>query len=254
MSVPAATRVYLTDIGTPEIDAEMLAAARRLKDAGCIPVPHLAARRIASREALETRIGQLAEQAGVNDILVVGGGTAKPAGPYASTMDILETGLLDRFGIKDIAVAGHPAGNPDFTEASANEILRQKKAFADHTGARLRIVTQFGFDPARVIAWVDGLTKIGITVPVHIGMAGPTGLTTLMKYAKLCGVSNSLSVLSKSADNIASLMAGYSPETFATAIEEELATLARPTVSHLHVFPFSGFEKASHWLRSRGSW
>lgn len=157
--LPSGTRVYLPDVGTPGTDAEMLAAARRLQDIGCIPVPHLAARRIRSREALETRIGELAEQAGVNDVLVIGGGVPTPVGPYSSTMDLLETGLLDKFGIKDVAVAGHPEGSPDFTKASAIESLRRKQTFADRTGARLRIVTQFSFDHTHVVAWAEDLAK-----------------------------------------------------------------------------------------------
>ncbi len=115
-------------------------------------VPHLASRRIRHREALETRIANLAEQGGVSDVLVIGGGLDTPVGPNATTMDLLETGLLDRFGIKDIAVAGHPEGSPDFTEERAIEVLRQKQAFSNRTGVCMRIVTQFGFDPASAVA------------------------------------------------------------------------------------------------------
>jgi methylenetetrahydrofolate reductase (NADPH) len=252
--LPVGTRVYLTDIGTTGTYAEMLVAARRLRDVGCIPVPHIAARRIKSLMALETHIGKIAEQAGVNDVLVIGGGATTPVGPYASTMDLLETGLLQRFGIKDIAVAGHPEGSPDFTEASALEALRHKKAFADQTGARLRIVTQFGFDLARVMAWADDLAKIGIDVPVHVGVAGPAKFATLIKYATLCGIGNSLSMLKRSAGDLLSLATGYSPESFVMPIEEHSSTLARPGISQMHVFPFGGLEKTSSWLRRRGSW
>lgn len=252
--IPKGTRVYLTDIGTAGTDTEMLVAARRLQDVGCIPVPHLAARRIKSRDTFETRIGQLAEHAGMNDVLVIGGGLAAPIGPYTSTMDVLETGLLERFGIKDIAVAGHPEGSPDFTRATEIEVLRQKQAFADRTDARLRIVTQFGFDPVRTVAWAEELVKIGIDVPVHIGVAGPAKFATLIKYATLCGVGNSLTMLKKSAGNLMSLATGYSPESFVMPMEEQLSALVHPTISQMHVFPFGGLERASSWLRMRGSW
>lgn len=252
--IPAGTRVYLTDLGTAGIDTEMLVASRHLQDIGCIPVPHLAARRIKSREALETRIRGLAEYAGVNDLLVIGGGLATPIGPYSSTMDILETGLLDRFNIRDIAIAGHPEGNPDFTEISAIDVLRQKQAFAVRTDARLRIVTQFGFDPAHAVAWAEALVKNGVDVPVHIGVAGPAKFSTLIKYATLCGVGNSLAMLKKSAGNLTSLATGYSPESFVVPIEKQLSGSAHPAMSQMHVFPFGGLEKASSWLRKRGSW
>lgn len=250
--LPTGTLVYLTDVSTPA--SEMLVAAKRLRDAGYIPVPHIVARRINSWEALERRVRELAELAGVTNVLVVGGGIATPLGPYKSTMDILEAGVLDRFGIKDVAVAGHPEGSPDFTEVSAIEALRQKQAFSKRTGARLRIVTQFGFDPARALAWAEGLAKIGIDLPVHIGVAGPARFSTLLKYATLCGVGNSLTMLKRSAGNIVSLATGYSPETFVSPLEKELATLASPTIAQMHIFPFGGLESASSWLRRRGSW
>ena len=252
--LPAGTRVYLADIGRPGTDTEMLAAARRLRDVGCIPVPHLAARRVKSREDLKAHIGRLTELAGVSDVLVIGGGVAEPAGPYASTMELLETGLLDRFGIEDIAVAGHPEGCPHVSEASAIEALKKKQAFADRTGARLRIVTQFGFNAARAMAWVGGLEKIGVDIPVHIGVAGPTKLPTLIKYATLCGIGNSVAMLKSSAGAFVSLAIGYSPEAFVMLIEQELAAVARPAISQMHVFPFGGLEKSSSWLRDRGSW
>lgn len=250
--LPLGTHVYLTDLSTPH--SEMLVAAKLLRDAGCIPVPHIAARRINSWEALERRIKEMVELAGVTNVLVVGGGIATPLGPYKSTMDILEAGVLDRFGIKDVAVAGHPEGSPDFTEVFAIEALKQKQAFSERTGARMRIVTQFGFDPARALAWAEGLAKIGIDLPVHIGVAGPAKFSTLIKYATLCGVGNSLTMLKRSAGNIVSLATGYSPETFVSPLEKELATLARPTIAQMHIFPFGGLSSASSWLRRRGSW
>lgn len=252
--LPTGTRVYLTDIGGPKSDAEMLVAAQRLREVGCVPVPHLAARRIGSQQVLTRRLGHLVEHAGVDDVLVVGGGIATPLGPYASAMELLDTGIFDRFGIKDIAVAGHPEGSPDFTETFAIDALRQKKAFADRTGARLRIVTQFGFDPARTLAWAEGLTKIGVNAPVHIGVAGPAKVATLIKYARLCGVGNSLAMLQRSAGNLLSLTSGYSPEAFVGLVEGQLANAVRPAIAQMHIFPFGGLELASNWLRQRGSW
>ncbi|MBN9333169.1 SAM-dependent methyltransferase [Devosia sp.] len=252
--LPAGTRVYLTDLGGSDTDAEMLVAARRLTDIGCKAVPHLAARRMASRQALERRVGRLAEEAGVDDLLVVGGGVPTPVGPYGSAMEILETGTLHRYGIKDIAVAGHPEGSPDIPDATAMDALRQKQALAQEAGLRLRIVTQFGFDPLRTLAWIDNLARIGIDIPVHVGVAGPAKLTTLTRYAALCGVGNSLSMLKRGAGSFWSLTTGYSPEAFVLPLEEQLAALARPAISQMHIFPFGGLETASNWLRQRGSW
>lgn len=252
--LPAGTRVYLTDIGSVEIDAEMLAAATRLREAGLIPVPHLAARRIKSLGALETRIGSLAEQAGVTDVLVIGGGLSTPAGPFASSMALMETEFLDKYGIVDIGIAGHPEGSPDFSEAAALEAFQQKRAYSERTGARLRIVTQFGFDARRALAWAQDLQRIGIGMPIHLGVAGPAQITTLIKYGRLCGVGNSLSLLTRRAGSLLSLATGYAPESFVGPIEQQQSGSDDRLIAQIHVFPFGGLEKASAWLTQRGSW
>jgi methylenetetrahydrofolate reductase (NADPH) len=248
--LPRGTSVYLTDIGSAETDSDMLMAGRRLREVGCVPVPHFAARRIASRAVLEKRIGRLAEEVGVVDVLVIGGGVTPPVGPFASSMDLLETGLFDRYGIKDLAIAGHPEGSPDLSEAGAVEALHSKKAFADRTDARPRIVTQFGFDAEKAIAWAENLSFLGLDMPVHIGVAGPAKIMTLIKYGTLCGVGNSLSVLTRHAGNLMSLATGYSPDTFVAPLERQ----RRGRIAQIHVFPFGGLDKASAWLRRRGSW
>jgi len=252
--LPRGVRVYLTDIGAPETEAETLAAARRLQEAGCVPIPHLAARRITSRDALERRVGRLAEEAGVMDVLVIGGGITPPAGPFSSSLDVLETGVLDRFGIRDFAVAGHPEGSPDFTDAIALEALRRKLDFAERTNARMRIVTQFGFDAPKALAWADGLVRAGIDVPIHLGVAGPAKITTLIKYGTMCGIGNSLSVLSRHGGGLMALATGYSPETVVGPVEERLRTGTPGPITQIHVFPFGGLDKSAAWLRKRGSW
>lgn len=252
--LPQGVRVYLTDIGTGDTDAEMLVAARRLREAGLVPVPHLAARRITSQAALERRVARLVDEAGVTDVLVIGGGVTPPAGPFGSSLDLLETGILDRYGIVDLAIAGHPEGSPDFSEAMAETALRAKKAFAERTGARLRLVTQFGFDADKALAWADKLSGIGLDMPIHMGVAGPAKITTLVKYATLCGVGNSISMLTRHAGSLMSLATGYSPETFVAPLEKHRMSTGQGAVTQIHVFPFGGLEKSADWLRKRGSW
>lgn len=251
--LPAGTRVYLPDIGSDGVEDEMLMASRRLGDAGCTSVPHLAARRIRSFEELERRIGRLVEEGGVKDVLVIGGGLPDPAGPFESSLQLLETGVLDRFGISDLAIAGHPEGSPDFSAAVASDALHQKKAFVERTDARLRIVTQFGFDASRTLSWAEALREAGLEIPIHIGVAGPAKISTLIRYGRLCGVGNSLSMLTRHSGRLLTLATGYSPDTFVVPIERHVQD--QPAlVSHIHVFPFGGLSPAAIWLRTRGSW
>ncbi|GLQ37489.1 methylenetetrahydrofolate reductase [Rhizobium albus] len=249
---PQGTRVYITDIGTAT--GEMVAAATRIRGLGYEPVPHFACRRLTTRAALTDRVERLAGDAGVRDALIIGGGLERQAGEFSSTMEVLETGLFDRFGFTDLGVAGHPEGSPEFNEEVALHALRLKKSFAERTGARMRIVTQFGFDAERFIDWSEGLRTEGIDLPVHLGVAGPAKITTLIKYAALCGIGNSVTFLKKNALALTALATSHSPETVVGPIERHVAATPHSAIKQIHVFPFGGLKKSAEWLEQRGSW
>lgn len=250
---PQGTRVYVTDIGTDTNDT-LVAAATRLRQLGYEPVPHFASRRLHSRELLEDRIRRMSDEAGVTDVLVIGGGLDRQAGDFSSTMEVLETGLFDKYGVTHIGVAGHPEGSPDFSEEVALQALRLKKSFAERSGAKLRIVTQFGFDANRFISWADGLKDNGIDLPVHLGVAGPAKITTLLKFAAMCGVGNSISFLKKNALSLTALATSHSPENVVGPIENHVLGNTGTPIRQIHVFAFGGLKKTSEWLADRGSW
>ena len=253
MLFPPGTHVYVTDIGTDSTET-LVRAAARLRQLDYEPVPHVASRRMESTGALEERIRRLSGEAGVRDVLIIGGGLDRPAGEFTSTMDILETGVLDRNGIKRVGVAGHPEGSPDFSDAVALDALRLKRNFAERSGAELRIVTQFGFDAEKFVRWAEGLKAHGLDVPVHLGVAGPAALKTLMKFAAMCGVGASLSFLKRNALKVTQLAVTQSPETVVGPIEKAWRDNPGVPIAKIHVFPFGGLAKSSEWLRERGSW
>lgn len=250
---PTGTRVYITDVGVDPTPM-LVAAAKRVRECGYEPVPHFASRRLTTKDALEARIAATVDQAAVKDVLVIGGGLQQQAGAFSSTMEVLETGFFDKYGITDIAVAGHPEGSPDFTDEVAAEALRLKQNFAERTDAKLRIVTQFGFDADQYINWAEGVRASGIDVPIHLGVAGPAKITTLIKYAAMCGVGNSLNFFKKNTRSIATLATKHSPEAVVGPIEAHWTNEKATLVKQIHVFPFGGIKNASTWLAERGSW
>jgi len=250
---PHGTRVYITDVGTDSAET-MTAGAKRVKDFGYAAVPHFASRRLTTKELLETRIKMLVHEAGVNDALIIGGGLEKQAGAFSSTMEVLETGLFDKYGIQQMGVAGHPEGSPDFDQATAEEALRLKQAFGNRTDAEMRIVTQFGFDSDGFIAWANGLGEAAVDLPVHLGVAGPAKLTTLVKFAAMCGVGNSIQFLKKRASAITTLVSGFNPDEIVSPIEAFVAENPDGPIKQIHVFPFGGMKKSAEWLVERGSW
>ena len=106
-----------------------------MAELGYRAVPHFASRRLGSKSALRDRVQMLNQEAGVTDVLIIGGGLEKQAGDFGSSMEVLETGFFDEFGISHMGVAGHPEGSPDFDNDVALQALQLKKAFADRTDA-----------------------------------------------------------------------------------------------------------------------
>lgn len=250
---PAGSRVYITDIGTDPTDV-LVQAAVRVAKLGYKPVPHFASRRLTTKVALEERIKRTVGEAGVTDVLIIGGGLDKPAGEFGSSMEVLETGFFEGNGITHIGVAGHPEGSPDFTEATAVEALKQKQAWAAKTGVNVRIVTQFGFDSKKFITWAEGLKAHGIDLPVHLGVSGPAKITTLIKFAAMCGVGNSISFLKKNALSVTAMALGHNPEEIVGPIEKHFQANPAGPIQQIHIFPFGGLKKSSEWLVDRGSW
>lgn len=251
---PAGTRVYITDVGTDTAET-LTAGAKRVSDLGYTPVPHFASRRLTTKDALEARINMMTNEAGVKDVLVIGGGLEKEAGDFSSTMEVLETGFFDKYGITHMGVAGHPEGSPDFSDEVALEALRLKKAFSERSDIEMRIVTQFGFDAAKFIAWAEGIKSSGVDLPIHLGVAGPAKITTLIKFAAMCGVGNSLSFLKKRGGAIMTMAAGFDPDEIVSPIEKhwQNANGSSP-IAQIHVFPFGGIKKSAEWLANRGTW
>ena len=254
--LPTGTRVYIAHIeGTP-ID-DMVATAKRLNDDGFQVMPHFPARIIKDQATLEDWIARYQGEADVRQALMLAGGVAEPHGDFHSSMQLLESGAFDRAGFTRLHVAGHPEGNKDIDPsggmANVEEALRWKNDFATRTDAKMAIVTQFAFDAGPIIDWANGVQSAGIDLPIHIGIAGPAKLQTLIKFAIACGVGPSLKVLQKRAMDVSKLLLPYEPDDVVTALAHHKATNPEFAISHLHLFPLGGIKTSATWAQSRGA-
>ena len=189
--LPAGTRVYIAHIeGTPIED--MVATAKRINAEGYPVMPHFPARIIKDQATLADWIARYQGEANVDQALLLAGGVEKPHGDFHSSMQLLEAGEFDKAGFKRLHVAGHPEGNkdidPDGSMKNVEDALRWKQKFSETTDAEMALATQFAFDAKPIIKWADDLAAAGITLPIHIGIAGPAKLQTLIKFAIACGV------------------------------------------------------------------
>ena len=248
------SRVYIAHIeGTPFED--MLAAAKRLAADGFEVMPHFPARIVADSRELEEWIKAYAGEAGVAQALVLAGGVAKPLGAFHSSMQLLETGLFEKHGYRRLHVAGHPEGNADIDPkggtAEVDAAVRWKQDYARQTGTEMALATQFAFDAAPVIAWAERLAADGVTLPIHVGIAGPAKLQTLIKFAIACGVGPSLGVLQRRAKDLTKLLRPFEPTEVATALAAYKADHPESLIERLHIFPLGGIRTSSDWVASQ---
>ena len=251
--LPARTRVYIAHIDGTPID-EMVATAARLRAEGMEPMPHFPSRSIPDRATLADWLARYRGEADVRQALVLGGGIAQPRGAYDSAMQLLDSGLFD--GFDRLHVAGHPEGNRDIDPAGGDravmDALRWKHAFAQRSDARMAIVTQFAFEPAPLIAWADRLAAEGIDLPIHIGVAGPAKLQTLIKFAIACGVGPSLGVLQRRARDVTKLLLPFEPTGLLHTLAAHKAANPGFGIERVHVFPLGGITTSANWAITHG--
>jgi len=222
----------------------IVALATRLKRAGFRPVPHVAARRIASRDALDEYLARAAGEAGVDSALVIGGDSDRASGPFESSLALLETGLLQRHGIAHVGVAGYPEGHPRIAASALDAALAAKKGLARSAGIDLQVVTQFCFESEPVLSWVARMKGHGL--PVRVGLSGPASLPRLLRFAMLCGIGNSVRALKSRPQAITRLLIEAGPEV----VVRDLARRAVAPIVGIHFFCFGGLVRTARWLRA----
>ena len=249
--LPKGTPVFIALID-PADQAAQLAAASALRKAGLEPIPHVPARFVLDETDLKNRIAALAGEAGVTQMLVLGGGAPTPMGKFDAAIQLLQTDVFQKNGVKRIGIAGHPEGNSDITKLHGEDVLLkalgEKQAWLKANNISGFIATQFLFEAAPVAYWASMLRENGIDLPIHVGIPGPATIKTLVKYAAMCGVGNSARFIRKQALNITKLLTVNTPDEFI----EQLAVLHfdRPElgIQAPHLYPFGGFDKMFEWL------
>jgi methylenetetrahydrofolate reductase (NADPH) len=240
-----ATPIAVTFLPGEECTAR-LAAIKLVRDLGFEPMPHFSARRIQSTAEFEDYLTAATEQAGVRRCFVVAGDPAEPQGPYRDSSALIASGAFERCGITAIGVGGHPEGHPNMTDEQRWRALAAKCADIISRGMAPLIVTQFSFDAKPVLDWLKDLRLRGIDAPVRLGVPGPAGIKTLMKFAARCGVGASTAVLAKYGISIGKLLGSAGPDKLVDALAQGLGPEHGPV--RLHFYPFGGLEKTVAWI------
>jgi methylenetetrahydrofolate reductase (NADPH) len=226
-------------------NVETAAALRR---AGFNPVPHIAAREIASYEALDDFLARACGEAGVSRILVVAGDVARARGPFRSSRDVCASGLIEARGLTAVSVAGHPEGHPYLDAGPALTTLKDWRDWGEERRIDVSIVSQFCFESAPILGWMKELDARGIDIPLIVGLAGPATPATLTKFALRCGVGNSMRAVRSQIGRFGRLLTDTGPDRVVRGVIEAPAA-ATAGVAGFHFFPFGGLRKTAHWLR-----
>jgi len=244
--MPAGARVFIPYLPRAGF-ADCIPLATRLRSEGMEPVPHIAGRRLRSRAELTDTLAELRARANIRKVLVIAGDPEEPAGPFENAMAVLETGILEENGIETIFVGGQPEGIPGVSWDAVNDALDWKYAYAKQSPAEFRLVTQFVLDPDNLMTWRRALAERGIELPLHVGLAGPTSMKTLLKFAGLTGAKASFRAMRKYGVKLARLSDTATPDDLVWRLAGDISGIP---VHGLHVYTFGGFMQAVEWLNA----
>lgn len=225
---------------------QRIEAAELVRQLGFEPIVHLSARRIESAEQLDWYLGEITTKASVKRVFIIAGDPPEPEGPYSDSLQIIETGLLEKHGIEIVGVGGHPEGHPNNTPAELWVWMEKKLAAIRAHGMVPLVVTQFAFDDDAIVQWLSEMRARGIDVPVRLGVPGPAGIKRLLGFAKRCGVGASASVMKKYGISLTNLIGSAGPDKLVNSLDKKLG--AEHGRVRLHLYPFGALTASAEWI------
>jgi methylenetetrahydrofolate reductase (NADPH) len=243
------TWVYVTALSGSDFN-ETVDACKKLAQQGMTPIPHFTARGMVDAKTLDEHLKQVTAEACVTRVLAIAGADSKPAGPFADTLSMLETGLFEKHGIRSIGLAGHPEDPPVHDRSVIREHADRKIEFASKTGIEIYFVTQFVFEAKPVFDYVERIRSLGNRQPLVIGLPGLATLQSLIKHATACGVGPSMQFLVKRARDLRKLLTIQAPDQLVVDLANYSAAHPESDISGVHIFPLGGFEKSAAWANA----
>jgi methylenetetrahydrofolate reductase (NADPH) len=224
-----------------------LRLAERLAERGFRIVPHLSARLVTGKGHLEEIVERL-DNLEAKEIFVIGGDAKNPAGPFSSAFELLSAMADLGHGFEEIGVGGYPEGHPLIDDGTLRRALLDKQRFATY------IVSQMCFDSGAILDWVADVRRLGISLPVLVGVPGVVNKKKLLQISRKIGVGESARFLRKHAGLAGNLLAdllrfgGYSPD----GLVRELAPYAGKGdhgIEGFHFYTFNQVESTEQWRR-----
>ena len=242
------TQIAITFLPGEEM-AQRVEAAKLVRELGFEPIVHLSARRLTSHAQLEDYLARIAAEAQVKRAFLIAGDPPEPEGPFEDSVQIIETGLLEKHGISIVGVGGHPEGHPNVSRDDLWVWMERKIGALRERGITPLLVTQFAFDDDAIVSWVREVRERGFDVPVRLGVPGPAGIKRLLGFAKRCGVGASASVLKKYGISLANLIGTAGPDKLVDSLDRKLNDEEHGRV-RLHFYPFGALTPTAEWVNA----
>jgi methylenetetrahydrofolate reductase (NADPH) len=245
--IPAGTKINVTFLGNEDLDMRV-AASKAVKDLGFVPVPHISARRLKSQDQLEEFLGRLQEVGATEHVFSVGGDPAVPEGPYPDSLSVIRTGILQKYGVREVSIAGYPEGHPDIKDDVLWRHLEDKSAALKEQGLDAVILTQFSFDTDPVMGWIKDVRSRGIDTEIRIGTPGPAGIKRLLGFARRFGIGANAMIVKKYGFSLTNLMGTAGPDRFVSDLSALLGKDEAAGPVKLHFYTFGGLRATSEWV------
>jgi methylenetetrahydrofolate reductase (NADPH) len=244
--IPRGTQINVTFLGNEDLEMRVT-ASRTVRELGFDPVPHISARRLKSEGQLEEFLGRLQQVDSADHIFVVGGDPHTSAGPFEDSLAVIQTGLLQKYGVREVSISGYPEGHSHIRDDVLWRSLEEKYAAIKEQGLKGTIITQFGFDTTPVVDWISAVRERHVDFPIRVGVPGPAGVKRLLGYARRFGVASTAGIAQKYGFSLTNLLGTAGPDKFVTDLQGHLQDQDLGTVQ-LHFYTFGGLKATTEWI------
>ncbi len=216
----------------------------RVRAAGHVAIPHIAARMVEGPEHASAIAGWLRNEQ-IGRLFLVGG-DAEPPAHYNNATDFLRDLIEADPQLHTVGITAYPDGHAAIPDQALHEALHAKQTLLTEAGIDGHASTQMCFDPDKIIAWLETERSRGFTLPLHLGLSGVLDRTKLMTMGARLGIGTSLSYLKKNRKAISKLLtqSDYDPNTLLMPMSPHLDRL---DIRGLHCFTFNQVAATDAW-------
>ncbi len=243
LALPAGAEVSVTASPAKGL-GETVAISERMAGQGFRVIPHISARMVRDQAHVD-ELANWFTQTGITKMFLVGGDAEEP-GEFNDAVELLAA-LLDRdHGLDTIGVTAYPDSHAFISDQALHEALFAKQQMLGDAGIAGYASTQMCFDPDTIATWLRTERVNGLTLPIHLGLAGVVDKARLMKMGVRLGIGQSLSYLKKNKAAVAKMMTttSYDPNDLLIPLSSDMLDL---NVTGLHMFTFNNVEATNNW-------